>query len=155
MPKMMRCRLVDVLMAVLVIVACISREAVSADAYPEFCRAEVLRIERAYQAGIAAAADEVEKLECARFRLAAQYFLVDSAYQSTLAWLAEHGGLMRAVEEDQARWLAELEQTAGRMELPGQGNREACERISERLLARLAFFGRITAKQAFSTVYAG
>lgn len=73
----------------------------------------VERIELACRVGIEKAESGEEVLACLRWRNGALAAIAGIAYQATVAWLAERGDLVDALEGEQRVWLAELDAMPG------------------------------------------
>lgn len=121
----------------------------AAESYPGFCRERIARIEAAYSAGLERAGGAAERVECARLRYASLAGLVEIAYQSTLAWLAERASLLQAVQEDQNRWLAGRDRIIRNADDPEGMTAGDLDKAAGMMLERLRFFGCITAGTVF------
>ncbi len=104
---------------------------------PAFCRWDVRRAEEAYREGLRLADTEEAKDEARRVRVASLAFIVDTTFESVLAWLSTREDLARALEDDQAMWLR------GMTALPDE-NQDDLDRIAATLKNRLRVFGTIT-----------
>ncbi|MCC8107457.1 MAG: hypothetical protein LIQ30_00090 [Planctomycetes bacterium] len=104
---------------------------------PAFCRWDVRRAEEAYREGLRLADSEEARDEARRVRVAALAFIVETTFESVLAWLSNREDLARALEDDQAMWLR------GMTALPAESE-EDLDRIAGTLKNRLRVFGTIT-----------
>ncbi len=104
---------------------------------PAFCRWDVRRAEEAYREGLRLADTEEAKDEARRVRVASLAFIVETTFESVLAWLSNREDLARALEDDQAMWLR------GMTALPDE-NQDDLDRIANTLKNRLRVFGTIT-----------
>ena len=100
-------------------------------------RAELLRIEAAYEAGMRQAAGQGDAVACLRLRVLALAELTERTYQSTLAWLGEREHLARALEDDQRLWMLRL------AFLSSHGD-ESLGEMAGLYMDRLRVFGRVT-----------
>ncbi len=115
----------------------------------DFCPAELLRIETAYRAGLGKAAGPEEVLSCLRARNEALDLLVERSYQAALVWLADRGGMQKALEEDQGRWQDRLFALSASCRGSVPDRRAALEEESRLLLERLDLIGKVTSERLF------
>ena len=106
----------------------------------------VERIESAYRAGLEKATLPEERTACARIRYASLAGLVEIAYESTLAWLAESDALLRAMQDDQGRWLAERDGLVKNAAFPAETADGDLDKASSLMLERLRFLVLVTAE---------